>query len=182
MQVLAGSKKPLPRLYWFIPGGTTLDLNQIEVRGREKSFIVPPIDHRRELRLGESIKLLGYDLDATAAHPGGSLYLTLYWQGLGLMDTSYTVFVHLLDEKGHIQGQRDGVPGHGTLPTTSWIEGEVIVDAYEVPVAPDAPPGLYTIAVGMYDPDTGDRLPVFDGEGNLLGDQINLEVISLAVE
>lgn len=182
LQVLAGSKEPLPRLYWFIPGGTTLDLNQIEVRGREKSFIVPPIDHRLELRLGESIKLLGYDLDETTAHPGGSLYLTLYWQGLEIMDTSYTVFVHLLDEEGHIQGQRDGVPGHGALPTTSWIEGEVIIDAYEVPVAPDAPPGLYTIAVGMYDPNTGGRAVVFNDNGNLLGNHLLIDGIEIPTQ
>ena len=98
------------------------------------------------------------------------------------METSYTVFIHLLDEGGNIRGQRDNVPGQGTLPTSGWAEGEVIADAYYIPTAPDAPPGPYTIAVGMYDAETGDRLRAFDTGGSALGDHISLAGISLASE
>jgi hypothetical protein len=181
MQVLAGDRA-LSRLYWFLPGATVLDLGQIEVRGRERSFTVPPMEHPLEIRLGDTVKLLGYDLEPTEARPGESLHLTLYWQGLGLMDTSYTVFLHLLDEGGKIRGQRDSVPGQGTLPTSGWAEGEVIVDAYEIAIAPDAPPGPYAIAVGMYDAETWDRLPAFDAGGTPLGDHISLSGISVSSE
>ena len=76
---------------------------------------------------------------------------------------SYTVFVHLIDGGNRIWGQRDSVPGNGTLPTTGWVEGEVIADEYEFTIKPDAPPGEYLIEVGMYDPQTGHRLPVLGG-------------------
>jgi hypothetical protein len=181
MQVLAG-ERALPRMYWLLPGRAVLDLGTIEVKGRERSFTVPPMEHPLEMRLGETVRLMGYDLEPTEAHPGDSLHLTLYWQGLGLMDTSYTVFLHLLDEEGNIRGQRDSVPGQGILPTSGWAEGEFIVDAYEIPIGSDSPPGPYTIAVGMYDAETGDRLPVFDAEGSPLGDHISLSGIDLSTE
>ena len=57
---------------------------------------------------------------------------------------------------------------NATRPTTGWAAGEVIVDPYEIPVHPDAPPGRYVIEIGMYDPVTGERLPAFDGDGNPL--------------
>ena len=81
-----------------------------------------------------------------------------------------------------MQGQRDSVPGQGTLPTTSWVEGEVIVDPHDLALALDAPAGPYTIAVGMYDPSTGERLPVSDVEGNLLGNHLLIDEIEISTE
>ena len=58
-----------------------------------------------------------------------------------------------------------------------------MVDRYAITVQPDAPPGLYRIEVGMYLLETGQRLPVFDGQGQrmpedrVLLDQ-TIEVIS----
>jgi hypothetical protein len=91
------------------------------------------------------------------------------------MDKSYTVFIHLLDKNKMIGGQWDSVPGHGLLPTTSWLEGEVITDEYEVPIRDGAPPGQYVIEVGMYDVYTGERLQVRDKSGKQMeGDRILL--------
>jgi len=181
MQVRAGNEE-LPRLFWFLPTTSVLDLGQMEVRGRERSFAVPDIQQALQLRLGETVMLLGYDLEPAEVRPGEQLRLTLYWQCLGLMDTSYTVFVHLLDEEGNIRGQQDSMPGQGALPTTSWVEDEVIVDAYELPVALDAAPGPHSIAVGMYDADTGDRLPVYDEQANHIGDHLPLGAIELRTQ
>lgn len=170
--------RALRRLLWRLPTGNVLDLGQIEVEGRQRSFNVPPLERTLEVQLGESVRLLGYDLEPVTAQPGGTIHLTLYWQSLALMDTSYTVFVHLLDEDGQILAQRDGLPG-GALPTTGWAEGEVITDAYEIPIAADAQFGHYSIVVGMYDASTGVRLPVLEADGRSAGDRIQLGYIEL---
>jgi len=174
--------KALSRLLCLLPTGSVIDLGEIEVQGRERSFDVPSLDHEVDVRLGDSVKLLGYDLAPAQVSPGETLFLTLYWRALGATDTSYTVFVHLLDEQGDIVAQRDSVPGQGTLPTTSWVEGEVILDAYEIPVSSDVPPGTYTIIVGMYDASTAERLPMFDSGGRFLGDHVEVSEVSLAPE
>ena len=40
------------------------------------------------------------------------------------------------------------------------LTGEYITDAYEVKLAADAPPGEYQLVIGLYNPETGERLPV----------------------
>jgi hypothetical protein len=106
---------------------------------------------------------------------GDTLSLTLYWKALAEMDTSYTVFIHLLDAEDKIWGQRDSLPGNGSLPTTGWLPSEVIADVYEVPIQPEAPPGSYVIKVGMYRAETGQRLPIINEKGQIVGDRVLLE-------
>ena len=93
--------------------------------------------------------------------------LALYWQSLYRADKNYTVFVHLLDEQGMMIDQHDGEPGNGRLPTSMWLPGEILADSH-----PLALPGTgrYTLAVGIYDWQTGQRLPVTDASGERLAD------------
>ena len=94
------------------------------------------------------------------------------------METSYTVFVHLLDAQSHTWGQRDNLPVEGTYPTTGWLPGEVVVDEYEIVVDEAAPAGEYEIEVGMYDLATMLRLPASDEQGNPLpGDRVLLSKV-----
>ncbi len=137
-----------------------LPLASLKVEGRPRIFTPPPIETPQEAYLGEGVKFLGYDLDTKSMRPGETIYLTLYWQALAEMEKSYTVFTHLLDEGDHILGQKDGIPGRGTLPTTGWLPGEIIADEYAIPVDPQAPEGEYILEVGMYLAETGRRLPV----------------------
>jgi len=149
-------------------------LATIMVEGRPHQFAIPPIQYPFEARVGEDIEFLGYDLSPTEVKAGEPLQLTLYWQALGEMGESYTVFTHLIDDGGRIWGQKDSLPGGGTLPTTSWVEGEIIIDGYQTIVAPEAPAGRYLIEVGIYLAETGARLPAYDIEGEPLGDRILL--------
>jgi hypothetical protein len=93
------------------------------------------------------------------------------------MDVSYTVFTHLLDGDARIWGQQDSVPGGGSLPTTSWLPSEVLIDEYAIELAGDAPPGEYILEIGMYEADTGRRLPVRDAAGNPSGDHLRLDTL-----
>lgn len=138
-------------------------LASLTVEGRSRVFQVPPIQHRLSANLGGQVELLGYDLGSNELRAGEAIHLTLYWRALDEMEASYTVFAHLLDRENRIWGQRDGVPGNGTLPTTGWVKGEIIADEYEFTVRADALPGEYLIEVGMYDAQTSRRLPVLGG-------------------
>jgi hypothetical protein len=134
------------------------DLPSLTVKGRSRVFQVPPIQHQFSANLGDRVELLGYNLDSDELRAGEAIHLTLYWRALDEMEVSYTVFVHLLDGENRIWGQRDSVPGNGTLPTTGWATGEVLADGYEFTVRPDASPGEYLVEVGMYDAQTSRRL------------------------
>jgi hypothetical protein len=154
-------------------------LAELTVEGRPRTFKVPPIQYPLEVNLGDQVELLGYDLDVTELKTGRMLSLTLYWKSLAEMDTSYTVFVHILDGENRIWGQRDSLPGGGTSPTIGWLPGEVIADAYEVSIQPEAPLGSYVIEVGMYRAETGQRLSVSGEEEQIPRDSILLQRVIL---
>ena len=134
---------------------------------------VAAIPQRLEATWGGSLRLLGYECDTAEAAPGGQVPLTLYWQAVQPMQGDYTVFVHLLDEHDKVIGQRDVYPGRGALPTSQWPTGEAIADRYEVPVDADAtPPVRLKFEIGVYNHTTGERLPVRDDAGVVLGDNL----------
>lgn len=123
-----------------------------------------------------AIELLGYDVtngcaasttaQGTQKDPPLRLRLTLYWRALRPVHVPYTVFVHLLDERGDIRGQWDSQPLGGTYPTDVWPADVVIRD--EVVVVSNgegAPPGEVRLAVGLYKWDTLERLPAYDEKG-----------------
>jgi hypothetical protein len=85
------------------------------------------------------------------------------------------VFVHLVGKEGSLWDQTDAQPLGGTYPTSFWGRGELIQDRYVLSIPPQAPPGDYSIGLGMYLLATGERLPVRDAEEvRMEGDRIQL--------
>ncbi|MDH4207618.1 MAG: glycosyltransferase family 39 protein [Anaerolineae bacterium] len=153
-----------------------LQVGTIHVSGKARSYEIPPMQEELGWRLGSEITLLGYDLESSVKS-GGMLHMTLYWKCLSEMSTSYTVFTHVLDSDSMIRGQVDRLPGSPEAPTTSWVQEEVIADPYQIPLDPDAPPGEYTVEVGMYDATTMGRLPAHDAQGAVGGDRVVLGTV-----
>ena len=97
---------------------------------------------------------------------------------MGQVGTSYTVFTHLLDASEKVRGQHDGIPVGGNSPTTSWADGEVIKDVHDIVLSADSPPGDYAIEIGLYDANTGERLPVADAKGQAMGNRVVITGVS----
>jgi mannosyltransferase len=155
-----------------------IDLRQpFSVEKTDRVFTQPNAQFEQEANFGNLIALAGYTLSAPQIKAGDTLTVTLNWKALGKLDKPYTVFVHLLDKEGKCcAGQKDGEPVNGARPTTTWVEGEYLVDAFAVPVKPDARPGEYRVEIGWYDAKdpTFARLPVLDANGNSAGDSVML--------
>lgn len=129
-----------------------------------------PLDYR----LGEAIHLTGYDLTG-GVEAGDVLTVTLYWRADRAPGGDYRVFVHLLDGRGEMVTQHDGPPRWGRYPTWAWRRGDVVPDEHvlHLPVPASGP---FSLAVGMYRPDTLERLPVTGPAGPLPEGRILLEV------
>jgi hypothetical protein len=156
-----------------------LDLGSLTVEGREHAFTLhQPPAVTQEAWLGESIRLLGYDLEGGISDerlaPGQELQVTLLWQAEATPDENYTVFVQLLDEAGQVRAQHDGQPADGALITTTWAAGEYVRDTHRLDLPDDLLVGNYRLIVGMYLPGSGERLPVYDQTEQLVGDHIIL--------
>lgn len=128
------------------------------------------IPHPTQLRFGDRIALLGYEIEPTEVNPGGKVHLTLYWQAKAPIAEDYTVFVHLLDGSGALRSQADGMPWHNSFRTSRWPPGMLIPDEYELTVPEDVPPGEYRVTIGLYLWQSGERLPIRTADGDLLPD------------
>ena len=134
-----------------------------------------PPQYPYEANFADRIRLWGYDLDARSVEPGQTIHLALYWEALREMEKNYTVFTHLLDEEGRMWGQHDKIAASETFPTSLWQRGTLIRDKFEFTVSPDAPPGKYVIAVGLYSDPLGlQRLPLKSGGDKALLTEIEV--------
>jgi len=120
-------------------------------------------------RLGETIRLLGYDLEQGWETETESVELALYWQAEQTPEVDYIVYVHLLDGEGELVGQHDACPRDGAYPTSWWLPDQVVVDRHAIALDKSGV-GPMRITVGMYDRATLTRLPAYDDMGGRLPD------------
>jgi hypothetical protein len=114
-------------------------------------------EHMVNEPFGGIINLLGYD---ELVRNDNALALKLYWESVAPADADYVVFVHVRDRDGRTVTQMDRPPADYAYPTSLWEPGEIIPDEVGVPWPADLPPGDYSIILGLYDLNTGRRLPV----------------------
>ncbi len=152
----------------------SIELAAIRLETRPRHFDAPAIAHPTDISLADLLNLAGYDLPQTTLSPGDTLPLTLYWQAEMEMSADYTVFVQLLNSQGQVVGQVDAQPLAGAAPTTTWLPGEILTDAYTLPLPHDLPPGQYRLITGMYNAAAGRRLPVSTG-----GDFVELPPVTV---
>jgi hypothetical protein len=120
---------------------------------------------RVEFNLGEFARLRGYRLPATAA-PGEEVTLTLCWEALSRTAQPMTVFVQLVGSGSRVIANRNTYPGLGRQATTVWQPRTLFCDEVAAPIVADAPgPAEYAVHVGMFDLNTGARVPVTGAAG-----------------
>jgi hypothetical protein len=173
---------------WLPVGDEVTCMGDVRVRpwlGGTLGAAEVTIDHPLQTDLGSGVRLMGYDLDAEAIAPGGTLAITLYWQARQPVASRYKVFTHVLGKvynartDSFLWGQQDNEPVNGTRPTSTWRAGEVIVDRYAISLDPEAPPGDYAVEVGLYHPATLERLPVLDDRGQPVADRVILTTLQV---
>lgn len=175
------------RLRVRVGEGEAVEVGQFTLISRHLGTTTSParITYPLNLRLGESIRLLGYDLPQAVVEPGGVVELTLYWQATEPVTARYKVFTHLLGQTynaasdNFLWGQQDNEPVEGQVPTTVWTPGVIVTDPYHIPVATDAPPGRYTLEVGLYGLVDGARLPISGPDGKPIGNAVMLAQIEV---
>lgn len=127
-----------------------------------------PVDHN----FGGQLRLAGYAVNGTAAaappaavRPGDTVEVLLEWEVVAPMERDWSVFVHLNDPViGAPIAQRDMYLDHGLRATSLLQAGERIFNRYDLLIPPTAvAPADLTLAVGLYDFDSDERLPLPDG-------------------
>ena len=154
------------------------ELSAPQFVARRGKVVAPQVQVPVDLRLGDAIQLVGYTLDEQEVAAGAEAGLRLVWRSLAPVGRPYSVFTQVIDLATTAKaGQRDGLPVCDRSLTNMWNPGDLIEDPFSIPIAPDAASGEYHLIVGMYDMESGQRLPVTSASGEPLGDFIDLGTI-----
>lgn len=141
-------------------------------------FQPPQPQVRQEQPFGDGISLIGYDLIWEEQAGAAVAKVGLYWHSKQKPSAGYTVFLQLLDANGALAWGWDNPPCRRTCPTESWQPGEYLRDEYTVPLDNLTPGATYRLVTGMYNPATGQRLPLLSNSGEVMGDFILLTTLA----
>ena len=150
-------------------GGDLATLADLRIRERTPLALASVPGREQSYRLGEAARLVGHSVivTGTQAAAGGApaLDVALYWQAASKLPADYTVFVHVLDSRGERVAQGDGPPVNGRYPSSAWLPGQIVVDNRRIPLPAGVNPADLRVAVGLYTPEDGARLPATDARG-----------------
>lgn len=111
-----------------------------------------------------TIRLREVTVEYTAATQDvpGQVTVQAIWQGPADDTGDGVVFVHLYNTDNldtEPLAQVITRPGGGVLPPANWLPG-LLADSYTVSLPQGLEPGTYTVALGLFDAQTGERYPV----------------------
>lgn len=129
---------------------------------------IPPDEFdyfEQPVNFGDIVQASGAAFEVLSAENTQQLLVRLYWEPITRTDSPLTVFVHVVAVNGNDPpvAQSDAPPQSGQAPTTSWDTGTLLRDAHQIDIS-SLPAGEYEILVGLYDPETFERLHTQTGD------------------
>jgi hypothetical protein len=140
--------------------GQEVPLHVVKIHGVEYAWIYrvpPPVAERVGATFGDNMRLRGLDLKAPA-HPGQPLTYQLFWKTGTAPQNDYMLFLHLIGDDGRTYARSDQLQ-----PASGWGSYKYLSTEAAVPLPADLPAGSYRLVAGLYDPQTGQRLPLSAG-------------------
>jgi 4-amino-4-deoxy-L-arabinose transferase-like glycosyltransferase len=104
----------------------------------------------------DTAMLLGTNPDRPlVVKAGQSIDFQTHWLALDPIGAPRRIFVHVVDPaSGKIVAQHDGLDA----PSRFWQAGDWIAQQHVLSITNDTPAGVYEMRLGLYDPDTGQRV------------------------
>ncbi len=130
----------------------------------------PTFDSTLDVTFDDQLRLTGYHLE-----PGptpDNFRVSLRWEALRPLDKDYTITLQLLDGNQALVAQVDKPPLGGSYPTQVWPVQEPIPDTYALRLPEELESGIYHLAVGLYDFETLERLPVSQADSPIVDDTL----------
>jgi hypothetical protein len=118
--------------------------------------VAAPPAHPTATVFGRVVELTGYDVSPAAVPPGRTLEVTYRWRLLAEPRRSLVAYVHIRREGG--PGPRLGDDHSLPPPIRGLAVPQTVVERRVVQIPPDAPPGRYRVLLGVWSPESGDRL------------------------
>ncbi len=143
------------RVHWTAPerGAEWWAVGRVKIRPPSSPSIGAPASGD----LGQ-IRVIGLtEALPERVRPGAVVFVQPVWQVVARVPYEYRAFVHLADSDGRPVAQGDALPMRGDYPTSLWEPGERLADTFPVTV-PTGDAGVRRVLVGLYRPETGERM------------------------
>jgi hypothetical protein len=111
---------------------------------------------------------------------GETATLILFWEAVELPAQTYFMFFHLFDDAGNLVVNINERPTRGQFPQAAWFPGTVVRDVWSISLPADLNPGKYQVQIGLFDLDSGQRLPLRDKSGQLI-DSRSLPLVEIVI-
>ncbi|MFN8486552.1 MAG: glycosyltransferase family 39 protein [Caldilineaceae bacterium] len=108
-----------------------------------------------DVRFGQDLRLVNYQLNHLSIARGDSVTLTLTWQSLRVLQQNYTVSAQLINDNWQKAGQIDQAP---SPPMTTWKVAQPNAVQYTLQIDPKTPPGLYAVRLAVYAKDADEQI------------------------
>ncbi len=109
----------------------------------------------------EQLQFLGYSIAGDSGDClAGNCRLVSYWQVDRPADNRLSFFLHAVDDQGVLLAQDDGLDA----PAQYWQAGDLLVQVHALHLDQEVP---VEIRLGIYDPQSGRRLLLVDGQDHL---------------
>jgi len=125
------------------------------IRVGQPSGQAPEMPRSIDQELIPGLQLVGYGVRQHGGHWQEWARLRLWWRAPGGLAEPFKISARLVNVDGQVVAATDAEPVSGAYPATAWRPGEVVADAYEIPLPAGLPPGDYAPLVIVYDPATG---------------------------
>jgi len=147
--------KPWPPFDQFY--GPEVPLHVVRIHGVDYAWIYrvpPPVAQPAEADFGADLHLRGLE-PVGKTQRGQTLTYRLFWKTSNLPLRDYTMFAHLIGADGRRYAQSD-LP----YPTSTWGAYRYVTSDLAIGLPAELPAGTYQLVIGLYDPQTGQRLPL----------------------
>jgi len=108
------------------------------------------------------ITLLSFQIDKKKVDSNSFIKITYIWKII--TDNDFWIFVHFEDENGKLVFQQN----HQLAGYFNLRSNDIVKEEYYVYIPPDIPSNVYKISLGIYNPQTGERLSIKGADTNQL--------------
>lgn len=166
-QAIPGEGRVLLRM----SNGQQTELGTLRIAARVP--ITLPVDLKQQsARFGNLLSLTGFGLtqpDAATARPA---HLRLFWQATAETERDYKLSLRMTDARGVVVFSEDRITGQWQRPTSSWVPGERIEDAFVLGMPDSSKTCPCQLVLLAYDPNSGQQLALESGGPLLVLDAV----------
>lgn len=143
-----------------------------------------PATIHKTFTLDDSLKVLGYDINAQQFRAGDRLIVRVYWYAMEKTDINFASFLHV-STGGPPVAQIDKLHPGGRAISEWWSPEGYIIDTYDLYLPETLSAGEYQLYVGLYtcelmpanDCGNGYRPTVVNADGDVVGDTVPLGMV-----